>query len=262
MRGAVSVKQTEAAHIVAHAKVSVPERQRKHYEGTSCGDTLTGVVAPDLAEEWMVTWKQKKDLLGKRNLILVGGKGEQRGEGRAAGRRTDAALVPVRYRPTPEKFYSELLWLFFGKLVIDLSPTDAKFALACLKARVGYVGIAFAETHADLMKQYLYGWMKTAMAEPDSGARNAACAAEMHGGPEPEDDTGEGGVKPKAKAKGKAKAAGKPKAKATGKSKAKTAAKAAAAATDAETEEVEVIGDEDDDDEVWDPLAADEEDVA
>ena len=145
----------------------------------------------------------------------------------------------------------------FGKLVIDLSPLDAKFALACLKARVGYVGIAFTETHADLMKQYLYTWMKTAMTEPDSGVYNAAYAAEMNGEPEAED--GEGGAKPKAKAKGKAKAVGKPKAKATG--KAKAAAKAAAAAADAENEEVEVIGDEDED-EVWDPLAADEEDVA
>ena len=146
--------------------------------------------------------------------------------------------------------------------MIDLSPTDAKFALACLKARVGYVGIAFTETHADLMRQYLYKWMKTAMAEPGSSVYNAAYAAEMNGGPEPEDDMGEGGAKPKAKAKGKAKAAGKPRAKATGKSKAKAAAKAAASATDAETEEAEVIGDEDDDEEVWDPLAAEEEDAA
>ncbi len=263
IRGTVSIRQMETAHILAHAKIRLPERPRKNYEGTSCGDTLTGVVMPDPAEEWMVTWKEKKDLLGKRNLILVGGKGEQHGEEQAAERRTDTTLVPVCYRPTPEKFYSELLWLFFGKLVIDLSPTDAKFALACLKARVGYVGIAFTETHADLMKQYLYGWMKTAMAEPDSGVYNAAYAAEINGGgPGPEDDMGEGGAKPKAKAKGKAKAAGKPRAKATGKSKAKAAAKAAAAATDAETEEVEVLGDEDDDEEVWDPLAAEEEDAA
>ena len=66
MRGTVSIKQLEGAHIVAHAKISLPERQRKHYEGTSCGDTLTGVVMPDMVEEWNVTWKQKKDLLGKK----------------------------------------------------------------------------------------------------------------------------------------------------------------------------------------------------
>ena len=98
--------------------------------------------------------------------------------------------------------------------MIDLSPLDAKFALACLKARVGYVGIAFTETHADLMKQYLYTWMKTAMTEPDSGVYNAAYAAEMNGEPEAED--GEGGATPKAKAKGKAKAVGKPKANGNG----------------------------------------------
>ena len=135
-----------------------------------------------------------------------------------------------------------------------MSPMDAKFALACIKARVGYVGIAFTETHAELMKQYLYRWMKTAMAEPDSGAYNAAYAAEMNGGPGAESER-DGGDKPK----GKAKAAGKPKAKATG--KAKAAAKAAASAADAEPAEAEVIGDEGDE-EVWGPLAADEEDVA
>ena len=87
MRGTVSIKQLEMAHIVAHAKIILPERPRKHYDGTSCGDTLTGVVMPDMADEWRVTWKQKKDLLGKRNLILVGGKGEQHGEEQAAERR-------------------------------------------------------------------------------------------------------------------------------------------------------------------------------
>ena len=144
--------------------------------------------------------------------------------------------------------------------MIDLSPLDAKFALACLKARVGYVGIAFTETHADLMKQYLYTWMKTAMTEPDSGVYNAAYAAEMNGKPKVEAE--EGGVQPKATAKGKAKAAGKPKAKAKG--KAKVAAKEAVGAADAEDEgaEAEIIGDEDDEDEIWDPLAADEEDAA
>ena len=76
---------------------------------------MTGVVMPDLVDEWNVTWKQKKDLLGKRNLILVGGKSEQHGEQQAAERRTDTTLVPVCYRPTPEKFYSELLWLFFSE---------------------------------------------------------------------------------------------------------------------------------------------------
>ena len=151
----VSIKQLEVAHIAAHAKISLPERQRKHYEGTSCGDTLTGVVMPDMVDEWSVTWKQKKDLLGKRNLILVGGKSEQHGEQQAAERRTDTTLVPVCYRRMPEKFYNELLWLFFGKLVIDLSPLDAKFALACLKARDGYVGIAFTETHADLIPLHM-----------------------------------------------------------------------------------------------------------
>ena len=166
---------------------------------------------PDLVDEWSITWKQKKDLLGKkRNLIVIGGKSEQHGEQQAAERRTDTTLVPVCYRPMPEKFYSELLWLFFGKLVIDLSPLDAKFALACLKARVGYVGIAFTETHAELMKQYLYTWMKTAMTEPDSGVYNAAYAAEMNGEPALTED-GEGGVKPKGKAKPDAKPKPKPK---------------------------------------------------
>ena len=97
--------------------------------------------------------------------------------------------------------------------------------------------------------------MKTAMTEPHSGMYNAAYAAEMNGELEAED--GKDGDTPKAKAKGKVKAVGKPKAKATGKVKA--AAKVAAAAADAETEAVEGIGDEDEG-EVWDPLAAVEED--
>ena len=41
-----SIRQIERAHILAHSKICLPSRQRKHYEGTSCGDTITGMELP------------------------------------------------------------------------------------------------------------------------------------------------------------------------------------------------------------------------
>ena len=54
-----SVRQMERAHMWAHARVCLPERARKHFEGTTSGDVIYGISKPDIASEWTLTWKQK-----------------------------------------------------------------------------------------------------------------------------------------------------------------------------------------------------------
>ena len=58
--------------------------------------------------------------------------------------------------------------MFFAKLVIDLTPADAKFAWAAIQNRVGYIGITYTDSHRQLIMDRLIGKMKNTMTEPTS----------------------------------------------------------------------------------------------
>ena len=62
--------------MMTNAKINIPERSRKHWPGSTSGHTIYGVDAPDMSKEWVVAWKAKKEVLGKKHLIAVGGKTE------------------------------------------------------------------------------------------------------------------------------------------------------------------------------------------
>lgn len=88
--GTGSLRQTEWAHMLSESRIALPERRRLHYAGSTLGDTLVGVAQPDLTQEWQVTWKAKKSMLGKVGMIPVGGKTKGKEE------------VGVVLRPTPK----------------------------------------------------------------------------------------------------------------------------------------------------------------
>ena len=69
----------------------------------------------------------------------------------ARGGKTDSEDIPPKmgdrlnngkermcYFSAPVELLEELIHQFYGKLVVDLSPADGKFADACLKTRTGY----------------------------------------------------------------------------------------------------------------------------
>eukprot|EP00959_Pyramimonas_sp_CCMP1952_P424484 8890880-Pyramimonas_sp.AAC.1 len=149
-----------------------------------------------------MAWKDKKDVLGKKHMIPVGGKTEMDnvdptllpssllGNGvKAAGlammcmsnrrqieRKTDSTWVPMCYHPMPEKFYDELIYTFYAKSIVDLTPTDGKFAFTALKQRVGYVGIAYTDAHAEKLYDRLGELMKKEMLNPASKLWNSSYA--------------------------------------------------------------------------------------
>ncbi len=88
--GTGSLRQTEWAHMLSESRIALPERRRLHFAGSTLGDTLVGVAQPDLTQEWQVTWKAKKSMLGKVGMIPVGGKTKGKEE------------VGVVLRPTPK----------------------------------------------------------------------------------------------------------------------------------------------------------------
>ena len=153
--------------------------------------------------------------------------------------------VPMCYHSMPETFYAELIHMFFAKLVVDLTPSDARFAWAALRSRIGYCGLANNEEHAEAMRRQLRSMMFKGMTDQNSGVYNAAYAAAVE----------QEATVPTPKAKAKAKADPKPKPEPKPKPKAKAKAKVEPKPTEdpdnlAEDDQVSA-----DQDEVWDPLA-------
>lgn len=243
----LSIKQCEWAHILTHNKLCLPERPRKNFQGTNCGDTLTDVKVPHRDSVWSLPWKQKKELYGKKHLIAVGGKtvGAEPNDSGQVVKRTDTTVEPVIFHPTCAEVYDTLISDFFVKTTFDLVCTDDVFAFTSLKNRTGYIGICFTQAHKDLLETRLLERLGADMADAASPLYNVSYALAM--GTKPETAT------PAPAKKRKAEPA-KPKKKSTKKKK---------ATTDDGNENGQVISDESDlfsgddegdDDDVWDPL--------
>ena len=183
-------------------------------------------------------------------------------------------MEPVTYHSMPLEFYEELCHEFFAKLIVDLTPSDGKFAWCALKNRTGYVGITYNAEHASLIEERLIDLLKEEMSKPSSPVFNNNYAIAVGTGtddtqadPQPK-ATPKG--KSKAKAKGKAKARAEdsnpdpeateavPKTKAKAKAKEPAQKRARTAATDAidllENDEEEEMPEGGEDEDVWDPL--------
>ena len=170
------IHQSEWAHMLAHSKICLPERSRKHYAGTTSGDTIMGVGAAEPDKEWTMSWAEKKALFGKKNLIAVGGKTKGASPDDVVERKTDSTQVPVTHHGMPPAWYDELIHMFFCKAIVDLTPLDAKFAWQAVLNRVGYVGIAFTEEHKSMIYARLTEQMKIEMCQPGSKLYNAQYA--------------------------------------------------------------------------------------
>ena len=162
--------------MVSHSKITLPERSRKHFPGTTSGDTIMGVAAVDPDMEWTMSWADKKSLYGKKNLIAVGGKTKGASPDDVVERKTDATQVPVTHHGMPPAWYDELIHTFFVKAIVDLTPLDAKFAWQAVINRVAYVGIAFTEEHKIMIYARLVELMKSEMCKPGSKLYNAQYA--------------------------------------------------------------------------------------
>jgi hypothetical protein len=129
------MKQMESCHILSSKKLSLPSRDRKHYAGSTTGDLISNVHMPAWPSEWQLPWKEKKELLGKKHMIAVGGKTQNKEEEKQNSRSSNG-LEPVCYHSPPYELCDELIHDFFAKIIIDLTPLDGLMAWAALRNRV------------------------------------------------------------------------------------------------------------------------------
>ena len=247
----LGIKQMELAHILSAGRIALPVKNRKHYKGTNCGDTISDVAIPRMANVWQLPWKSKKLLYGKKHLIAVGGKTAGANGDQNAVKRTDTTVEPVCFHPMPEEFYETIVDDFHVKRVFDLVVGDAVFAYVCLCKRLGYIGICFTNDHENLVMDHLLETLKVDMADFQHPLYNPTYAAAVGAGP----TTGTG----KATA---AQATGKAKAKGNAKAKSKKALKPPKQVANGDEDgqvpsaESEAFSGEDEE-EVWDPLKED-----
>ena len=88
-------------------------------------------------------------------------------------------MEPVCFQSMPLNLLEELIHTFFAKLVIDLTPGDAKFGWACLRSRVSYIGMCFNDAHCEFVEARLLELLKGAMLEESSGFYNISYAKAM-----------------------------------------------------------------------------------
>lgn len=95
VRGTGSVKQQEGLLLLSRHKVKVPRRKRKHFDGTSAGDTFVNIPAVGPDEEWRLPLGIKK-LLYAQYRVEVGGKGPDSGSEESAASGDDEPPAKAR----------------------------------------------------------------------------------------------------------------------------------------------------------------------
>ena len=159
----MSIKQVESCHVLSHNKICLPERPRKHFDGSNCGDAISGLKTPAPDKVWSLSWKDKKALYGKKMLIAVGGRSEGAGDSTII-KRGDAVKEPVCYHPMPFEFYDDWIHSYFVRRIFDLTCTDDELAYTSLVNKLGYVGICYTEEGAKLLLDRLKERLKVDMA--------------------------------------------------------------------------------------------------
>lgn len=152
---------------------------------------------------WRASWKLKKDIYGKKHIIITGGKTEATGASGPMQKRNDTTIEPVCWHPMPQELYDDLIQGFYVKLVYDLACLDGMVAWAALCRRVGYVGIVFTEKGADAIYDRIFQLMVVHMAEVGHSRFDPQFAAAIGCGP----------TNPKSEPKAKVAAKGEPTAK-------------------------------------------------
>ena len=250
VKGFMTHSSLESIKVVAAsfpASLNTP-RPRKFYGGTTALNAICNVPVPLRAEQWNMSWGEKKLILAG-SMIPVGGRAagvDPDDDDEAPVRRTDATVEPVFFHTVSSSLWSEILYDFEVGAVIDLTAGDGAVAMAAIRAGCPYAGVALTDAHVTELRKHLHKTAFQAAATEGDELYDADLVLSLRGksrkrmtledvdklingggagtknkkpktGPQPDDDASGSGGKAKAKAKGRPKGKGKAKDKAKGK---------------------------------------------
>lgn len=193
-----SCKCTETMLLVVAADWSCPRRTHVHYKGSNYSDQLGPVLIDSWESDsvWTLSRKDKKTLQG-RFKIEAGGSVEA---GLApTSKWKNRPEEPVWFHQKPYNLCDEIVYSYFGRSLIDFSPSGGNFAMIAMRRRLPYVGITCSDFHSECLLKRLLAQVKVAMQDPDDALYRADCVGSGSG------DGGETGLGDKDKDKGKEK---------------------------------------------------------
>ena len=159
--------QVEWMFLITSSSLTLPDKPRVHFEGTSNGEFVGPVAwAPfESPDTWCLPQAIKKQVITKANVISAGGPtytsdatSDEKKESEkeiALIRSLKKESEPVFFHATPTKLWEEIFHCHNVKAVVDLTPGDGAKALAAIRARVPCVGVTFTGAHRDQLLMQL-----------------------------------------------------------------------------------------------------------
>jgi hypothetical protein len=191
VRGTGSVKQQEGVMLVTRFKPKMNRRKRLHFEGTSAGDAIVNIPAPE--EEWQLPNATKR-LLYAHYRVDVGGKDGTDDEDdddeaemtepsakkkRLTSKKDDDEMETVFYFQPATSLVEELMHLAQARAVIDLTSGAGVWALAALENNIPYFGVVLTDTHLKELTDRLVREVKAKLTTPTSKLYMAYLAAQV-----------------------------------------------------------------------------------
>ena len=183
VKGVGTINQTETMIMATSDLMVLPVKPHRHYTGFNTGSVIFPIRLSPFTECWAMTFDEKKAVYGKARLP-VGGKGDDSGD---SGEEHDGAddgdvppivdqvpadsasmpaespskklcvragsnREPLSYNSIPFQFFDDVAQAFCIKEAVDFTPADGENALTFIKARRGYIGICWTDSHADKLR--------------------------------------------------------------------------------------------------------------
>lgn len=170
--GTLGIKQGIHGHVIAHAALRIPEKQRKapFNDGSNVGDHITGVELPDIGPnsgEWMMSYKKKLECYGAQ---MYKGSGQTAGAGGEPLERS--GLEPFSFWTLPYSLVSCVADMFYVKRILDLTAGDGKWLVHGIESGTVVVAIAMTEEHKTMLEHRLTTKTLALMLKPGTQVSN------------------------------------------------------------------------------------------
>ena len=176
VKGIATVCLQERMQVIAMDPHRLQGKPWLSLPGSTAGDIMGPLKLDRYADQWLLSFKDKRELYGKMRFPVGGSLEEEEFEddeddkvdddsippyfmddgirGSALSRKDDH-MEPVTYGSLPVEFFSNVLDGLSIRDVVDITPADGNLALACIIKQRGYVGIGFTEFHCTALRSHL-----------------------------------------------------------------------------------------------------------
>ena len=141
--------QVERMFILTRKPLAIEDKKRLHYNGTSNGEHMfAGWRAHDNPSLWTMKRKDKKNIITKKEISLMGGAGEDKQEDKDLDKldalsQTPETIEPVFWHAPPNQLQDEWVHCFNLKTIVDLTPGDGSRAMTAIRYKVPWSSLEF-----------------------------------------------------------------------------------------------------------------------